>query len=95
MVARDGVGLAQGPRGSRKTRQVALLQMLRQDTGLAGDPCATGLCSESVLGVELRTLLMLGKNSSSELHPKHRGSLGRLPPTPGGDAAWSTHSCPL
>lgn len=40
--------------------------------GLASDPCPTGLCFILVLGLELGTLLLLGKNSSTELHPKHR-----------------------
>lgn len=82
MVARDSAGLAQGPKGSKKTRQVALTQMLRQGLGLPSDLCSIGLCFVLVLGIELRTLLMLGKNSSTELYPKHRGVL-------------EYHSCPL
>lgn len=86
-----------GPIRSRKTKQVVLAQMLRQGTGLASDPYFTGLCFVLVLGVELGTLLLLGKNSSTGLHPKHRGVFEKAfpPPFPGGGTAWSTHSRPL
>lgn len=80
-MARGGAGLTRGPIRSRKTRQVVLAQMLRQGTGLASDPYFTGLCFVLVLGVELGTLLLLGKNSSTGLHPKHRGVFEKaLPP---------------
>lgn len=54
--------------------------------GLASDPCPTGLCFILVLGLELGTLLLLGKNSSTELHPKHRGFFEKAfpPPSPEG-----------
>lgn len=95
MVARGSTGFAQGPKGSRKTRQVAFAQMLRQGTRLASDPCPTGLCFVLVLGVELGTLVILGKSSPAELHPNHRGALRRLFFILGGGRAWSTYNCPL
>lgn len=55
--------LLRGQQGSRKIGQAVLTQMLRHGTGLASDLSPTGLCFVLVLGIECKTLVVLGKNS--------------------------------